>query len=245
MRPPLTALAPLAAALTWTVALTLDPGPFPTTPSVLLICTGMIISATVSIVGLVLTGGRWAHRLGWLVIAVTAVLALARPIDAIWAVSVVISTLAAVALIGLASQVRKLSSATGPPARAVLLPLTLITVPIVVGLSGTGPAWPSSVIGFGAPIAALLYTRVIFGGLVVTRVVWPGIAVALAPFLDPVGAAVSLALAAVVAVIAWGAPVKAAYHPPRQLGSTFPIPPELTPGEVLDAARIDDSGKPR
>jgi hypothetical protein len=46
-------------------------------------------------------------------------------------------------------------------------------------------------------------------------------------------------------VTAWGSSVKASYHPPREVGTTFPVPPELAPAEVLDAAEIDDTGKPR
>ncbi len=56
----------------------------------------------------------------------------------------------------------------------------------------------------------------------------------------------SLAAIAGVAVViaAWHPAVKASYHPPVEAGTSFPIPPELAPGEILDAAEIDDSGRP-
>lgn len=245
MKPPLAALAPLAAALAWTAALIIEPGPFPGSPSVLLIGVGCISCAAVSTTGMVVVGGRWAHRLGWLVTGVTAGIAVVRPIDTAWVIAAFSSMGAALALVFLAGRIRQLPSAAGPPNRAVLLSLVLLAVPIALGLTATGPIWPNLVIGLGGPIAALLYTRVIFGGLVVTRVVYPVTSLALSPLLEPAAIVVVIALATTVTALAWHPSVKTAFHPPRQTGSAFPIPPELTPNEVLDAARIDDTGKPR
>jgi hypothetical protein len=35
-----------------------------------------------------------------------------------------------------------------------------------------------------------------------------------------------------------------AFYPPRETGKAYPIPPELAPKEVLDAAEIDERGRP-
>jgi hypothetical protein len=70
-------------------------------------------------------------------------------------------------------------------------------------------------------------------------------AVASTPWLGPVAGVVASALAVAVAALTWHPSVKASYHPPREVGTTFPIPPELAPREVLDAAEVDDSGRPR
>jgi hypothetical protein len=56
---------------------------------------------------------------------------------------------------------------------------------------------------------------------------------------------VSAALGLIVGILAWDRSVKTSYHPPREVGTTFPIPPELAPEEVLDAAEIDDKGRRR
>ena len=58
----------------------------------------------------------------------------------------------------------------------------------------------------------------------------------------PAGA-VSAAMGLSAAVLAWHPSVKTAYHPPREAGSTFPIPPELTPRQILDSADLDEHGR--
>ena len=75
--------------------------------------------------------------------------------------------------------------------------------------------------------------------------VWPILAVALSPWLGWAAGTVSVALGVTVAVLSWHRSVQASYHPPLEVGTTFPIPPELAPHEVLDAAEIDDTGRPR
>lgn len=243
MRPPLAALAPLCVALAWVVALAVDPTPFPQLPSALLIGVGMLVLATVSTTGLVVLGARWAHRLGWLVVALAAVLAVVRPIDAAWVAGLVAIAAAAAGLVFVQGRVRKLPSATGPPIRAVLLPLVLAGAPVLLGLTAGGDSWAVLTIGFSALATAFLYSRVVWGGLVVARMAWPLLALALVPSLDPVVIPITVALAASVLILAWHPSAKAAFHPQRTAGSTFPIPPELTPGDILDAAGLDERGR--
>lgn len=245
MRPHITALAPLLAAVAWTVALMIEPGPLPPTPSVLLLGVGVISSAAVSTTGMVVAGAGWAHRLGWMVIAVTALIAVVRPIDVAWVIGALSTMAAALAMVSIAGRIRKLPTAAGPPSRAVLLPLVLLATPIALGVTASGPLWPALVIGLGALLTALLYARVIFGGLVAARVIWPGAALALSPLLEPAGTVVAIVLAIAVMMLAWHPSAKTAFHPPRLTGSTFPIPPELAPHQVLDAAQIDDTGNPK
>ena len=47
------------------------------------------------------------------------------------------------------------------------------------------------------------------------------------------------------AVDAWHPSLKVAFDPPTESGSTYAIPPELAPQDILDAAQIDDHGKPQ
>ncbi len=106
-------------------------------------------------------------------------------------------------------------------------------------------SWATLTVGLTAPLAALLYTRVFPGGLYVVRFVWPGIALVLAPLQTLPAAILSVALGLIVLVIAWHPSVKVAFHPPTESGSSYSIPPELAPQEILDAARIDDTGRRR
>lgn len=243
MRPPLAALAPLAAALAWTIALVVSPDPLPAVPSALAVGIGLLLMATTSTTGLVVLGARWAHRLGWLVVAVGGALAVVRPIDTAWVVALAVTALSAAGLVSLQGRIRKLPSATGPPTQAVLLPLLQLCAPVALGLTASGEAWAVTTVALSALLAAFLYSRVIFGGLVVARVVWPVLALALTPFMDLPAVIVTVVLVAGNLALAWHPSAKAAFHPPRTVGSTFPIPPELAPPEILDAAGLDDRGR--
>ena len=76
-----------------------------------------------------------------------------------------------------------------------------------------------------------------------TRVLWPALAIALALPMGLLSGILSAALGVTVAVLAWDSAVKTAFHPPVESGSSYPIPPELAPKDVLDAAQIDDRGR--
>lgn len=245
MRSTFLAGAALLAALTWTVALVVDGTPWSGAPT-FLIGVGMLASATVATVGMVVVGGRWAHRLGLSVIAMTAVIAVARPIDPMWVVATVVSAGALFALLSPAvtGTIRTLPSATGPPPRAIAPALILLVTPAILGFVGNeATPWALLVVGLSAPNAAFLYSRVIPGGLLVIRLLWPALALALTPLLGWVAGIVTGIIAITVAATAWDRAAKASYHPPREMGTSFPIPPELAPPEVLDAAQIDERGR--
>lgn len=245
MKSPLLATTALLSPLVWTVALVVDSGPFHAAPT-LLIGFGMLATATVATVGMVVAGGRWAHRLGLVSLALTVVVAIVRDIDAVWVAGVAVSALALVSLLSpeLTRNIRRLPSASGPPPRAVAPALVLLVTPAVLGLVGNeATPWTLLTVGLTAPVVALLYSRVFPGGLMAVRVLWPAMTLTLAPWLGWTAGIVAAALAVAVGVVAWDSSVKASYHPPREVGSTFPIPPELTPEEVRDAAGIDDKGR--
>jgi hypothetical protein len=242
VRTPVAVATTLLAALVWTIALVVDPGPFQDAPA-LLIGVGMLAMATVATVGMIVVGGRWAHLLGLACLAVTTVLALVRDFDVIWALATTATAVATLSLLSpiVTNTIRRLPSASGPPPRAVLPPLLLVSTPAILGLLGNDSAvWALAVVALSAPNFALFYIRVIPGGLIGIRLIWPVTSLALAPALGlPAGLGVA------VAVISWDPSVRASYHPPREVGTTFRIPPELAPTEVLDAAEIDDTGRPR
>jgi hypothetical protein len=246
VKPDVTAFAPLGAALVWVVTLLIDPGPFPPSSTVL-IGVGLLAITTTAVVGLVVTGARWSHRLAIGSVAATLVVATLRPIDPIWWLGLVLSAAAGAVLFlpSVTEGVRKLPAADGPPPAAVIPPLALLASPLLVGLFSSGASPLAALtVGLSAPLLAYLYARVLPGGLWGVRLLWPLLALGLSPALGIPAGGVTALLAVVIAGFAWRPEVKTSYHPPRELGSTFPIPLEMTPPEVLDAARIDEKGKP-
>jgi len=247
VRVPLASASPLLAAVLWVVALLVDPGPLAPW-SVLMVGLGLLTMATIAVVGMIVVGGRWALRTGLATVGAGLVIAVIRPIDPIWFVALAGSIVAGVLMFhpSVTSKIRKLPAASGPPTRAVLVTLTLAATPFAIGLA----AWDQEqiatvVVGLSAPVAALWYSRVLPGGLFVVRIAWPALALGLSVFQPLAVAVVSLVIAVTVLVLAWHREVKVAFYPPRETGRAYPIPPELTPKEVLDAAEIDERGRPR
>ena len=247
MKVALASSAPLLAVVLWVVALLVDPGPLAAW-SVFLVGLGVLETVTVGVVGVIVVGGRWAWRTAMATLALTLVLAVIRPIDILWWASLLASVVAgALYLLPVVTRgVRKLPAATGPPWRAVLTPLLLLGAPAFLGLAAwEGPTAATLVISLTAPLAALWYSRVFPGGLFAVRILWPLLALGLAAFQPVPAIAGAVTLGLVVAVLARHPEVKVAFHPPREAGTVFPIPPELAPPEVLDAARLDERGRPR
>jgi len=174
-------------------------------------------------------------------------LAVVRPIDLLWGLALASNLMAAIAVLSpaLIAGLRKLPAAGGPPARAVLLPLFLIGLPFPLGISAWAVASPGTlIVGVSAPLAALWFARVFPGGLYAVRIIWPALAIGLSFTQWWAPAIVSVISGAVVGVLAWHPSVGIAFHPPREVGTVYPIPPELTPREVLDSADLDDHGRP-
>jgi len=227
------------------MAVVVDRQPFAAAPA-LLVGIGLLTTATVASVGMIVVGGRWAHRLGLGTLAATVGVALVRELDVLWSAGMAATALGLVAMFSptLTDTIRQLPSASGPSPRAVAPALLLVATPVVLGFAGQdATAWALLVVGLTAPLVGFLYTRVVPGGLLAVRLLWPMLALALTPLLGWVAGIVTAGLALALAVLAWDPSVKASYHPPREVGTTFPIPPELTPEEVLDAAEIDDRGR--
>ncbi len=247
MKSPLLAVTPLVAVVIWTIALIVDGGPFDRI-SVFLISISLLGMATTSVVGIAVVGGRWARRLGMVVVGATALLAVVRPIDPLWIIGLATTSLAGAALFmpSLTAGVRKLPAAAGPPPRAVLLPLILLGTPLVLGVTHSGSApWATLVVGLAALLAGFAYSRVLPGGLLAVRILWPVLAIGAAIPMGWPDGLISASLGILIAALAWDRSVKTAFHPPREIGSSYPIPPELAPQEILDEAGIDDRGKRR
>lgn len=239
--------APLLAALAWVVALIVEPGAG-APAAAFLVGAGLLLPALVGMVGMIFTGGRWAWMLSLSVAAGTLGPAWLLPIGPVWVVALAATTVATAALLSpqLRSGIRRLPSAAGPPARSVATPLLLLLTPLLLGLAG----WEVSgageiVLGLTAPLAALWYARVLPAGLLAVRVLWPVLSLAMLPALHLATAVTTVVVALGVAVLAWHPTVRVAFHPPQERGTSYPIPPELAPPDVLDRAGIDEKGRRR
>jgi hypothetical protein len=247
VKAPLAASTVLVASLLWAIALTVDPAQLGSAPASLL-SFGLVVDSTVALVGMIVVGGRWAHRLGVGVMAITVIVAVIRPVDPLWVLGVAATAISVVALSAprLTRVMRKLPSASGPPPRVVAVPLLLLAAPCLLGLTGAdATVWALLTVGLSGPVAAFLYSRVLPGGLLAVRLLWPALTLALAPTLGLACGSTSGALAIVVVTLSWHPLVKTSFHPPLERGSSFPVPPELVPDDVLDAADIDERGRPR
>ena len=238
---------PLFAALVWILALVVDAGPFGSIGA-LLVGVGLVTIAAVSVVGMTLTGGRWARRLALVSVGAGLIIAVIRSIDGFWIAATVSSIVAGSVLFlpGLTSRIRKLPAAAGPPQTAVLLSLGLLAVPFVLGAVARNDAdWPELAIGLTAPLFAFFFARVIPGGLLGVRVIWPAFALGATPLVTTPVNWVTAFISIAIAGLAWRPEIKASFHPPRETGTRYPIPPELAPREILDAAKLDDKGRPK
>lgn len=240
-----TCLLALAATASWTVVIG---GGLPEhgEASVILIGTSLWAGTATAVVGLLISRGRWARRLGAAVVLSHALLALIAEVDGWWAAAAILSAGTAVAVGGpwLNGLIRQRPSASGPPPRAVLVPLVLMGAPFALGVTaGEGPAVLA--VGSTALVSTFWFSRALPGALLVVRVVWPLLALGLAWPLGMPAGVVAAVLATVVLFLAWDSSVTTAVHPLVERGSVVRIPPELAPKEILDAADLDDRGRPR
>lgn len=247
MRPLIVASALLMAATgAWTVVLATSPPPDHSGPAVVMMSVALWIATVAAVTGMLVVRGRWARRLALAVAVAHGVVALLPEPDGWWGAAAILSCGAAIAIGGpwLNGFIRQRPAAAGPPDRAVLLPLVLVTTAFAIGATGGGSA-AAAVVGYSSFLVAFWFIRALPGALLLVRLGWPALALGLAwPIGGPAGVAAA-AGAVAVAFLAWHETVHHALHPLVQPGSRVPIPPELAPRDVLDAAEIDDRGRPK
>lgn len=235
---------PLLAAFIWLAGLTVDPGDFATS-QVLLLGLGWMLLVGIATVGLTLVAGRWAHRT---LIATTAIgfyVALLRPLDVFSLLGLALTASALTVLLTphLGVRVRKLPAADGPPGRAVLATMVPLSLPFALGLvpnRSNGWVLLGALLG---PAAAFLYAKTIPGGLLALRLGLPFVMLLLAVPMGLPHGVITVFVVGVGAAFAWGHEVAVAFHPLAQPGTSYAIPPELAPREILDQAGIDETGR--
>lgn len=237
----------LVAALAWAVRLAAGDGPWPAGAAGLL-GADLVLVAAVAVVGILVAASRWAARLAFGVAAAGLPIALALPVNGLWWLALLVSAVAAggIAGGGLKGSVRERPNASGPPTEAVLLSIGLVALPGVIGAS--------AVDGLGAggwTVAALSlavagwYVKAAPAATTVVRVATPVLAVAAAVAVGWPGGVAPAVAALALTGIAWTQAARVAVKPLVERGSRVAIPPELAPGEVLDAAGLDDRGRRR
>lgn len=241
----LTTFALLIASLSAALVLTGDTTVW-TDGSGTMIAAGHLLLSAVVIVAALVGAARWAVGLGVGLATVLVVPALAHPIDPAWTVMVVSAGLAVAGLAGtgLRAAVRQRPSAAGPPRKAVLLTLGLLGSPILVGsLQPAGVDGVDWAIAVAAVVLGVFYSRARPAALWTTRGGTPLLALLCAGAIPMPAALLAVAGFGALTWLAWSSDARVAVIPLTTRGRSVPIPPELTPGNILDAARIDSRGR--
>ena len=238
----------IAAALAWGLVLAFGSGPL--TPAAAALLAGdQLIMGTLIGVGLVLSRGRWTRRAGFALLGAQALLGVFYEADGWWAAAVVMTAIGIAALAGpwLGGWLRKLPRADGPPPRAVILNLGLIGLPALVAVTAPdGVPVAGWVLSGFALAAAWSYSQAMLPALWAVRVLLPVVGIAAAATLSWVGTVVLGSGVVALTVLAWSPEVRqATVSPATAPARLVPIPPELAPPEVLEAAGLDDRGRPK
>lgn len=208
---------------------------------------GHLLLTAVTIVGALVGAARWSLGLGLGLTVVSAALAIAHPVGPAWVVLVGLTALAAGGLIatGLRGTIRLRPRADGPPARATALPLALLGVPLVVGVVQPGgvDAVDWLVVALSAAIA-VWYSQALPGSLWVARFGSPALVGVSAVAVDVPAALPVMAVFIGISALAWTTDARIAVQPLAEPGKAISIPAELAPRDVLDAAGLDDRGRP-
>jgi hypothetical protein len=241
----LTTFALLVASLSAAVVLTGDDAVW-TAGSGAMIAVGHILLTAIVVVAALVGAARWSVGLGLALAALLAIPAVLHPIDPAWVVMVVTAGLAAGGLAGtgLRGAVRQRPAAAGPPRKAVALTLGLLCAPLVIGSTQ-----PSGVDATDwALVAASLalgfwYSKARPTAVWATRLGIPLLAVVSVLIVAFPQALAAVAFFSVLTWLAWSADARLAVIPLLERGRSVPIPPELAPGEILDAAGLDSRGR--
>lgn len=212
---------------------------------VMLAC-GHLLLVAVAIVGSLVGAARWAVGLGVGLAGVLAVPAVVHPMNAAWVVMVATAGLALAGLAGtgLRAVVRQRPPADAPPPKATALVLGTLASPIVVaGLQPDGVTAVDWLLTAAAVALAAWYTRAHPMALWATRLVLPVLA-ATAAFVVPLPQAVAgVVFFALLTWLAWTKDARVAVIPLAAPGRSVPIPAELAPEDILDAAGLDARGR--
>ena len=246
--PLLVATTILLASIGWALVLMFGSGPLAVSTAALL-ATDLLILGTVIAVGVVFSRGRWTRPTAFLLLGGQAVLGVFFDVSGWWIGAVVVSALGVGAVAGpwLGGWLRKLPPADGPPPKAVIMGLGLVGLPALVAITAPGGVPLGGWLLSGCAVAAAwAYSQAWLPALWAVRGAIPVLGVvAVAGLSWPGALALGLGVA-VFTALAWSPEVRqAALSQAAAPVDLVPIPPELAPPEVLEAAGLDGRGRPR
>ncbi len=236
------------SAVAGIVGLAVDPDPF-SEQSAILITIGSVVLSVATVSGVLLARGRWSRWMSLVVAGLWFAQALSRPFDLAGGVTIATAVAAASIAAGpwLNRWLRRLPATDAPPATAVVLLLLLTSTPAVVGFTvgGDSPGLAGWALSLWSGLLAFGLARALSPAL------WAGrfghIPVSLAGGLVlgfPAGSAM-LVKAAFEAALLWRRDLHLAVTPLLPIrGSAVAIPPELMDPALLEAAGLDDRGRP-
>lgn len=212
---------------------------------VMLAC-GHLLLVAIAIVGSLVGAARWSVGLGVGLAGVLAVPAVVHPITAAWIVMVAAAGLAMAGLAGtgLRAAVRQRPPADAPPRKATSLVLGALSSPIVVaGLQPEGVTTADWLLTAATIALAAWYTRAKPMALWATRLVLPLLAATAAFVIALPQAFAAVVFFALLTWLAWTKDARIAVIPLAAPGRSVPIPAELAPEDILDAAGLDSRGR--
>ena len=246
--PLIVAATVVLASLAWALVLVFGSGPLAGSSAALL-ATDLLILGTVIAIGFALVRGRWTRWTALALLGAEAIVGIFFEVDGWWIAAVALTAIGIGALAGpwLDGWMRRLPGADGPSLRALSMSLGLIALPAVVAVTAPeGVRLASWVLSGFALIAAWGYSQAWLPALWAVRVALPVLGVVAVAGLSWSGAlAVGLSVALLTA-LAWAPDVLQATLPGQTTHANLvPIPRELAPPEVLEAAGLDEKGRPR
>ncbi|OFW66627.1 MAG: hypothetical protein A2Z12_08320 [Actinobacteria bacterium RBG_16_68_21] len=210
---------------------------------------GMVVMTIVASAGMLLARGRWAAPTGAAIALTWIGVALANPLDALALAALAAAAAALAAALGpwLRRWLRHFPRADGPPPAAVVILLTLLATPVVAAFAAPGGIPVAGVaLSIWSVALAVAVARAALGSLSAIRVLHPALALVAAIGAGLPGGLAIGAVGAATAALAWRRDVRIALAPAApQRSSAVAIPPELVPPDILEAAGLDDTGRPR
>lgn len=211
-----------------------------------MIASGHLLLTAVTVVGALVGAARWSVGVGVGLTAMLSVVAVLHPIGPAWIVMVVTGAIALTGLVGtgLRAVVRQRPPADAPPPKATALALGMLTPPLTIGaVQPEGVDLADWVVVILAVVVGVVYTRAGSRAVWASRIGLPLLTVAVLFAVPFPGALLPFVVFGALSALSWTADARLAAVPLATPGKRVPIPAELAPGEILDAAGLDDRGR--
>ncbi len=237
----------LSATLVWGGLVLVGRGPW-TTDAAAVMAAGLLVLVSIAIVGMLVGASRWGRVLGLVTAAAGPAIAVAVPIDPVWIAGLALSAAAIYGLAGNATlgAIRTLPAADGPTPRVVAFTLALAAIPTLVASASPGGLdggeWVMIVAG---AVTAAVYAKATAGAVWAVRVLFPVVTVAAAVITGMPTGLLWLVVGVGVGAFGWTKEARVAVRPLVEQGRAVPMFPEMVPSDILDAAGLDERGRPR